>query len=193
MPRPVIIVDYDPRWPALYQEEKSRILKVIGRKVAAIEHIGSTAVSGLGGKPIIDIMVGVGQSADADECVLLLKDIGYIDVTSQPEQQDWYYCLGKACQVEGVKLGNYHLHLVRFASDHWEKHLLFRDFPRAHPQAAYRYFVLKKRLAEKRGSDRVGYTDAKTSFIESIVAQARQSEAQTTELWRGTILLMFHS
>ena len=181
MPRPVIIVDYDPRSPALYQEEKSRILKAIGHKVAAIEHIGSTAVSGLGGKPIIDIMAGVGQSADADECVLLLKDLGYIDVTPEPEEQDWYYCLSKACQVEGVKLRSYHLHLVRFASDHWEKHLLFRDFLRAHPEAAHRYFVLKKRLAEKHGSDRVGYTDAKTSFIEPIVAQARQSEAQTAE------------
>jgi len=154
---------------------------VIGHKVAAIEHIGSTAVSGLGGKPIIDIMAGVGQSADADECVPLLKDLGYIDVTPQPEEQDWYYCLSKACQEEGVKLCNYHLHLVRFASDHWEKHLLFRDFLRAHPEVAHRYFVLKKRLAEKHGSDRVGYTDAKTSFIEPIVAQAPQSEAQTRE------------
>ncbi len=30
------IVEYDPRWPTLYEEEKARILSVIGHKVTAI-------------------------------------------------------------------------------------------------------------------------------------------------------------
>ncbi|MDH5450572.1 MAG: GrpB family protein, partial [Candidatus Bathyarchaeota archaeon] len=58
MGRPVRIVDYDFQWPILYKEEKCRILEVIGHKVVAIEHVGSTAVPDLGGKPIIDIMAG---------------------------------------------------------------------------------------------------------------------------------------
>ena len=174
MPRPVIIVDFDPRWPELYEEEKRRLLGAIGHKVAAMEHIGSTAVLGLGGKPIIDIMAGVHESDDADECVRLLQGLGYLDVTPQPEEPDWYYCLSRVCQVESAKLRNIHLHLVRFKSDHWEKHLLFRDFLRSHPDTAQEYSELKKRLAAKYGSDRVGYTEAKTSFIESIVAQAHR-------------------
>jgi GrpB-like predicted nucleotidyltransferase (UPF0157 family) len=174
MPRPVIIVDYDPHWPILYEQEKSRILKLIGHKASTIEHVGSTAVPGLGGKPIVDIMAGVHNSADAEECVPLLQNLGYVDVAPQPDEPDWYYCLGKTCQVEDVRLSNYHLHLVRFTSYHWEKHLLFRDFLRAHPDAAQQYFRLKKRLAAKHGSDRIGYTEAKTSFIETIVAQARK-------------------
>ena len=56
MANPVIIVDYSPRWPILYEEEKIKILGVIGHKVVEIEHIGSTAVPGLVAKPIIDIM-----------------------------------------------------------------------------------------------------------------------------------------
>jgi len=50
LPR-VNIVDYDPQWPLLFQEEKRRVLEVMGHKVLAFEHVGSTAVPGLGAKP----------------------------------------------------------------------------------------------------------------------------------------------
>jgi len=167
------IADYDLQWPILFKEEKCRILEAIGYKVVAIEHIGSTAVHGLGGKPIIDIMVGVDQSTDADECVLLLLKLDYKNVTSEPEEPDWYYCLSKVCQRENLKLLNYHLHLVKFKSDHWRKHLLFRDYLRTHPEVAQEYYRLKKALVAKYGSDREGYTEAKTSFIELVIAKAK--------------------
>ena len=173
MPSPVIIVEYDPQWPILYEEEKLRILEAVGHKVLAIEHIGSTAVPGLGAKPIIDIMAGVRKAADAEECLPLLRNIGYTDVTPQPEEPDWHYCLGKGPHT-GPYTAAYHLHLVKFMSEHWKKHLLFRDFLRTHPELAQQYYELKKKLAAKHGSDRNAYTEAKTPFIESLVAQARQ-------------------
>ena len=167
MPRPVTIVDYDPQWPILYKEERRSVLEVAGEKVLEIEHIGSTAVPDLCSKPIVDIMAGVGGEADADECVRLLAAIGYDDVTSEPETQDWYYCLGKGFHSVG-----YHLHLVRHGSEFWERHILFRDYLRAHPETAREYDVLKRGLAMEYGSDRLGYTEAKTSFIDSVVSRA---------------------
>ena len=71
LPSPIIVVDYDPQWPILYEEEKRLILEVVNHKVLAIKHIGSTAVPGLGAKPIIDMMVGVHQPSDADACIPL--------------------------------------------------------------------------------------------------------------------------
>ena len=173
MSRPVIIVDYDPEWPILYEAEKTRILEAAGCKILAIEHIGSTAVPRLGAKPIIDMMAGVHRSADADECLPLLEKIGYLDVTPQPGNSEWYYCLGEIPHSTG-----YHLHLVKFMSDHWRRHLFFRDILRAHPKVAWQYYELKKKLAAEYGSDRDGYTAAKTSFIESVVAQVHQSTSQ---------------
>ncbi len=67
MAHPVVIADYDPQWPILFEEEKGRMLGVNGERVVAIEHIGSTAVPGLGAKPVIDIMVGVRRLADAED------------------------------------------------------------------------------------------------------------------------------
>ena len=75
--RRVEVVDYDPGWPALYVEERSRILDAIGHLDVVVEHIGSTAVVGLGAKPVIDIMVGVNCLCDAQLCMEPLGSIGY--------------------------------------------------------------------------------------------------------------------
>ena len=169
MPRPVIIVEYDHQWPILYEEEGRLILGVVGHRVLAVEHIGSTAVPGLGAKPIIDMMAGVHRPSDADDCVPLLREIGYTDVTPEPEDPDWYYCLGKGPHSVGC-----HLHLMKFGSDSWERHLLFRDYLRTHPHVAQQYYETKRKLAAKLGFDRAAYTEAKTSFIESVIARARR-------------------
>jgi len=164
MANPVIISDYNPQWPILYEEEKSRILSVIGDKVVTIEHIGSTAVPGLGAKSIIDIMVGVHRLVDVEECINPLQSIGYEyfppSEVGIPERR--YF-----------DRTGYHLHMVEVTSDFWERHLIFRYYLRTHPEMAQQYLKLKKDLADKYGTDRESYTDAKTSFIEQVVARAR--------------------
>ncbi len=173
MSHPLIIVDYDPRWPELYEEEKKVILGVIGHKVSIIEHIGSTSVPGLGAKPIIDMMAGVDSQEDADECVSLLLDVGYDDVTPEPEEEEWFNCLGK-----GHRGVYHHLHLVKSGSAWFEKHILFRDFLRGNPEVAREYHELKRRLAERYRNERQSYTDAKTEFIDSIIAKAREQRTR---------------
>jgi Uncharacterized conserved protein len=84
MSRPVRIEDYGPQRPILYEEEKCRILEVIGDMIVRIEHIGSTAVPNLGAKPIIDIVVAVNRLSDAEKCVKPLQRIGY---EYQPEHE----------------------------------------------------------------------------------------------------------
>jgi GrpB-like predicted nucleotidyltransferase (UPF0157 family) len=49
------VVDYDPAWPGLFEEEKSRLLEVIGDIAEDVHHVGSTSVVGLCAKPKIDI------------------------------------------------------------------------------------------------------------------------------------------
>jgi len=164
----VVVVDYDPQWPSQYEEEKERILDGIGDVAVAIEHIGSTAVPGLGAKPIIDIMVAVPVLADAERCIEPLQGVGYEYI---PEYNDLiperrYFHKGSA------EARTHHLHMVELVSDFWERQLLFRDCLRTHPEEAERYHQLKKELAAKFGADRDGYTEAKTSYIESVIARA---------------------
>jgi GrpB-like predicted nucleotidyltransferase (UPF0157 family) len=170
LPAPVIIVEYDPRWPGTYEEERDRILEVAGEWIVAMEHVGSTAVPGLGGKPIIDIMPAVQRLADAERCIEPLASIGYEYVPEYneiiPERR--YFHKGPA------EARSFHLHVVERTSEFWERHLLFRDSLGAHPEEAQEYYLLKKSLAARFGRDREGYTDAKTAFIEGVVTRARR-------------------
>lgn len=175
MSHPVVIVNYDPDWPTIYDEEKREILKVIGHMVWSIEHVGSTSVPGLGAKPIIDIIVGVDDEKAADECVRILADIGYDDITPQSENPEWYYCIGK--RLDNIY---YHLHLVKDRSAFWENHILFRDYLRGEPDMIKEYYELKKSLAEKFRHERLEYNLAKTEFITSIVNRAREKLASNS-------------
>ena len=154
----------------MYEEEKARILAAIEHKVIAIEHIGSTAVPGLGAKPIIDIMAAVRRMSDSLECIEPLQTLGY-EYYYYPEFPD------RCVFVDGpMGAGPHHLHMAERASDFWTEKLLFRDYLRAHPEVAKKYYHLKKEWAVKYGADRDKYevyTEAKTPFIQSALATAR--------------------
>ncbi len=163
----VEIAAYDSAWPAAYEREGAQITGALGDLVAAIEHIGSTAVPGLGAKPIIDIMVGVRHVVDGERCVAPLEGLGYFHKGLDDIPGHRYF----RKPVNGKR--THQIHMVEVGGEFWERHLLFRDYLRTHPDAAHDYFELKLRLAERYRHDRVGYNEAKTEFIESALRKAR--------------------
>ena len=71
----------------------------------------------------------------------------------------------------------HHIHLVeRSNAEWWERHVLFRDYPRAHPETAQEYGRLKRNLAERFRGDQEAYTDAKTDFVAGVVRRAREDK-----------------
>ena len=62
------------------------------------------------------------------------------------------------------------IHIVEIGTDFWNRHLAFRDYLRTHPESAKEYSDLKKELAKQFENDREGYTNAKTIFIENVLA-----------------------
>src|SRR5277367_2277620 len=58
------VVDYDPRWPELFQREAVKIQAALGDRALRIEHTGSTSVPGLAAKLVIDILLVVSASRD---------------------------------------------------------------------------------------------------------------------------------
>ena len=165
---PVQIAEYDPAGPALFERERGLIAGALGDLAAAIEHVGSTAVPGLGGKPVIDMMVAVRDVFDEGQrCVAPLGALGY----------EYKGELGIPGRLYFRKLTqgrrSHQIHMVEHGSDLWERHILFRDYLRRHPDEAEAYYDLKVRLAMGFRMDREGYTGAKTEFIEVALARAR--------------------
>lgn len=66
MAQHVIVKEYNPLYPKLYNEEEKLIKKILGKNLAHIEHIGSTSVPNLRSKPIIDILVSVNSLEEVD-------------------------------------------------------------------------------------------------------------------------------
>jgi GrpB-like predicted nucleotidyltransferase (UPF0157 family) len=163
----VEIAAYDSAWPAAYERERALIAGALGDMVAAIEHIGSTAVPGLGAKAILDIMVGVRTLAEGDRCIRPLERLGYEYRGEAGVPERLYF----RKLTDGLR--THHIHMVELGSDFWQRHLLFRDYLREHPDEARDYYELKVRLAERFGTDRLGYNEAKAAFIESALARAR--------------------
>lgn len=170
--QPIVIADYDPHWPRHFEAERDLIVRACGPEAfVAIEHIGSTAVPGLAAKPIIDIMAGVRALNLVTGLIGSLGSIGYQYVpeyeVDMPERRYFRKDVG------GRRA--FHLHVVEHGGEFWERHLLFRDFLRTHPDAARAYERLKRALAAEYSarSDRAGYTEAKTDFIRAIEEQAR--------------------
>jgi hypothetical protein len=55
---PIVIKEYDAAWPRVFADERARVLDELGHAVANIEHFGSTAVLGMMGKPVVDLLRG---------------------------------------------------------------------------------------------------------------------------------------
>jgi putative glutamine amidotransferase len=158
------IVERDPRWPAMFEEEAGRIRAALGEIAVRIEHVGSTAVPGLAAKPIIDIQVSVEQMAPREPFVTALEALGYTFVADPTDAEHEYF----KKEVDGVRTHQIHVCLV--GSDWERRHLAFRDHLRAHPDDAARYAELKRRLAAEHPNDILGYIDAKEPFVLEIEA-----------------------
>ncbi len=181
--RPIVIADYDPEWPRRFRRECEAIFRTCGRSAfLRIEHVGSTAVPGLAAKPIVDMMPGVLSLADVPPLVATLASIGYEYVPEYEAELPERRYFRK--DVGGERA--FQLHVVEVGSDFWKRHLLFRDYLRAHDEAAAEYERLKRRLAAEYGADREGYTQAKTEFITGIEALARREQERLTAKAPGT-------
>ena len=153
---PIEIVEYDPRWPTSYIAERERLSPLLPG--APIHHIGSSAVRGLAGKAVID-MIALVDDLDADSATVM-QLAGYqlpapfnVDLVHRR-----FLCYPTATYR------THHLHLVDERED-MDKCLRFRESLRANPKLAADYEALKRALAARFREDRMGYTKAKSRFI----------------------------
>jgi GrpB-like predicted nucleotidyltransferase (UPF0157 family) len=165
MANPVIILDYDPKWPILFQSLRKRIADAFGDMAAAIEHVGSTAVPDLAAKPIIDIDVLLASETMLPAAIERLGSLGYIHRGNLgiPERE--------AFRAPGGD-PPHHLYVCPPCSAEFRRHVAFRDYLRAHSKDAKSYADLKIALAERFREDRDAYNNAKTEFVTQLTTRA---------------------
>jgi GrpB-like predicted nucleotidyltransferase (UPF0157 family) len=166
---PVELSAYSPMWPVVFDIERGRLEAVFGDDTVLIEHVGSTAVPGMGAKPIIDILLGAPSLAVIERHIPGLVESGYryVPEFEQAIPERRYFT-----KRDGHP-GHFHLHAVVYDTAFWMDHIAFRDLLRTDPGYAERYWRLKSALATRFRRDREGYTDAKSEFIRGALERAR--------------------
>jgi GrpB-like predicted nucleotidyltransferase (UPF0157 family) len=166
--RPIEIVDHDPRWTNTFAALRDQIANALGDLAQRIEHVGSTAVAGLPAKPIIDLDVVIATRADLPVVLSRLRPLGY-------HHEGDLGVPGREAFTTPPGAPSHHLYVCAADSPQLANHLTFRDYLRAHPEAARTYADLKRSLAQRMRADRSAYAEGKTAFIEQVLTAAAQA------------------
>ena len=163
---PILFVEYDAGWPALFVREEARIRSVLGDRVVRLEHTGSTSVPGLAAKPIIDITMTVPDVTDESAFVPDLEAAGYV-LRIRESEPDWYdHRVFKGPDT------NINVHVFSAGCVELERMVGFRDWLRAHDDDRDLYEATKRELRKRDWKFVQNYADAKGEVVEAIASRA---------------------
>lgn len=161
----VRLEEHTPYWHESFKNEERMIKAVFGGALIQVAHIGSTAVSTLKAKPIVDILLVLTDFYNLDLAHLQLESIGFYKGPFERDEGIFF-------QKGNGDMHTHYLHLF-YENQNWEIYIQFRDHLIHHPEATAKYEELKLKLEAIYPTDRKAYTAAKNHFIENILSSIR--------------------
>ncbi len=156
---------FDPEHVKFFALEKELLEEAIG-KSTAIEHVGSTAIPGLGGKGIIDIMIG---SKKPESTKKELVTAGY-EFRKNASTNTRLFFRKDYLHESGYR--RVHIHLTKCRTRDWREIVAFRDYLLLHPDDVEKYSQIKQDAAELACGDGKIYREHKEEFIREIIKRA---------------------
>jgi dephospho-CoA kinase len=188
-PRPKVrIIDHDPTWAVQARRLAARIERAVGG--GRVEHIGSTAVPGLGAEDVIDLMLAAPSPDAAEAWAPALAAAGFVPVgdardTLHTPVDTLVRAGGSPATDRGKRLHAnadpgraVNLHVLVEGCLGWTAALLLRDLLRADAAERDRYVVAKRDLA-RRFPDPGDYAQAKEAWFAGAFDRAAQWARQT--------------
>lgn len=164
---PISICEYDPGWPAHYEQEQQRVRDALGPIVLATEHFGSSAVPGLASKPIIDILVGVRALGEASLRAPALEAMGY-------ENFGEIFVSGRLYLRKRGAPPHFNVAITELGSPFWATNLMVRDYLRAHPHEVAEYARHKREAVQQGATMFSSYSQAKEPFLSALRERAER-------------------
>jgi GrpB-like predicted nucleotidyltransferase (UPF0157 family) len=168
----VTVVDYDPEWPARFEtlrHEYAAAMDAAGVACVAIEHVGSTSVSQLAAKPIIDCDIVVVEE-DVSAATDVLIGLGFAPLGELGIPQRWAF-------KEPARLAGTNTYVTVEGSLSLRNHLAVREALRSSPDLRDRYAAVKQQIAAT-AADIDEYGKGKNALIQEILAVAGFTEAE---------------
>lgn len=157
---------FDPAGPDAASALAAALERIVPGCV--VEHIGSTAVPGLPGKGVLDLMLLYGPGA----LEVVRGRVDALGFQRQSGRDPWP-------EERPMRLGSIawggrryrvHLHILSADSDEVDRLRAFRDRLRADAALRAAYEALKRRIIAAGVTDPVEYSYAKASFFESLLS-----------------------
>lgn len=162
----VTVLPYDSTWKTDFETIKTEIENAAGDLLLAVEHVGSTSVEGMSAKPCIDIDIVIRDYTVFDAVKQKLHAIGYIHEGDLgiPDRHAFKY-------TDKPHLQTHHLYVCPANSAELHRHITFRDFLRAHPEAVREYSAVKEAAARLFPDNIDGYIAYKSPCIAELYRQ----------------------
>ena len=162
----VVISEYKDTLLKRFISEKQRLLSFLPDTLI-VEHVGSSAV-GIGGKNIIDILIGV---SDKDEMLRvrdILKANGYFEGHDSHDDRIFL-----ASSENETGDGDFHIHICPITSNSYKDFILLRDFLISNPEKSKEYYNKKIEFADKAGFDRQKYKTLKSQYLAKLLSEIK--------------------
>ena len=154
----VKVVPYTNEWSEKHNSEKLALEESLENETVRIHHIGSTSISGLSAKPVIDILLEVRSLEGLDKRSETFSNLGY-------EVMGEYGIVGRRYFRKGICSRTHQLHAFLEHDEHVIRHLAFRDYIASHPKIKIQYQELKIKVSKECRGDMDLYCQGKDSFI----------------------------
>ena len=162
----VALAPHDPERERVASKTIERLWSIFCDVAKDIQHVGSTAITSIKAKPIIDIAVAV---QDFDEVMALSlaleeKDFLYRKRENHEDESLLFAC-GDYSNPGGIV--THFIHVVKIDGSEFINYINFRDYMNTHSTEATAYEALKLRLMDENPIDpgREKYFDGKKDFI----------------------------
>lgn len=164
---PIFLVAPNDRWNLYYDEIEIFLKRTLSEcPIERISHIGSTAISGIWAKNIIDVLIELSNNSDINNTAKAVEENGFIRMSEDVNRISFH----RGYTKDGFADKVFHVHL-RYSGDNDE--LYFRDYLNEHTEIAKEYEALKLQLWKQFEHNRDAYTDAKTDFIRKWTSKAK--------------------
>jgi len=155
---PVVVVEYDPSWEVVANNEIARLRRALANWQVRIEHIGSTAVPGCAAKPIIDLQVGARSDEEREVAQAIVKA--------------GYESMGEAAPgriyLRSRQAHSFNVHVMDLEGTLWRDNLALRDYLRKNPAAVAEYSNAKKHAVSVE-STLLAYSSAKNPALTELL------------------------
>ncbi|MES2727396.1 MAG: GrpB family protein [Bacteroidota bacterium] len=184
------IQPYNPDWKIEFEKLKQIFNKELQDFEIEIQHVGSTSITGLHAKPILDIDIIINDKKQLGDIAGKLEKLGYISKGEQGISGRFAFRQSsKLTPSTGIfkNWQEHHLYVCFSDSLALRNHLMFRDILLQDHKLAEEYSQLKIDLANEKDMTREIYTERKTDFILKVLAHNGLDKEELDEIKNANV------